>query len=316
MVEPADEPAPPEEPSTDIVIEGVSKVLVIDDDPLVHDMMKRLLSTERFHVERASDGEMGLRLARDLRPDIITLDVFMPGTDGWTVLAMLKADPDLSSIPVIMLTVEDNKNRGYVLGTSEYMVKPIERDRLMPVLNRYRPDYLPCSVLVVEDNVETRRMMRRMLEREGWTVTEAENGRVGLRHLVDSQPDIILLDLMMPEMDGFEFMDESGLDKRKLLASMRHELRTPINHILGYGEMLQEEAEDHGRKGLISDLQRILDAGQQLLTLVNDNLDVTKIETGKISMSRLRHELRTPLNTIVGCSEMLQEEVEDEDGAE
>ena len=165
VVKPADEPAPPEEPSTDIVIEGVSKVLVIDDDPLVHDMMKRLLSTERFHVESASDGEMGLRMARDLRPDIITLDVFMPGTDGWTVLALLKADPDLSSIPVIMITVEDNKNRGYILGTSEYMVKPIERDRLMSVLNRYRPDFLPCSVLVVEDNVETRRMMRRMLER-------------------------------------------------------------------------------------------------------------------------------------------------------
>ena len=156
VVEPTDEPGPPEEPSPDVVVEGASKVLVIDDDPLVHDMMKRLLSTGRFHVESASDGEMGLRLARDLRPDIITLDVFMPGMDGWAVLALLKADPDLSSIPVIMLTIDDNKNRGYMLGTSEYMVKPIERDRLTSVLNRYRPDYQPCSVLVVEDNVETR----------------------------------------------------------------------------------------------------------------------------------------------------------------
>ena len=88
------------------------------------------------------------------------------GRTAGLCLALLKADPDLSSIPVIMITVEDNKNRGYILGTSEYMVKPIERDRLMSVLNRYRPDYLPCSVLVVEDNVEARRMMRRMLERE------------------------------------------------------------------------------------------------------------------------------------------------------
>ena len=263
VVKPADEPAPPEEPSTDIVKEGVSKVLVIDDDPLVHDMMKRLLSTERFHVESASDGEMGLRLARDLRPDIITLDVFMPGTDGWTVLALLKADPDLSSIPVIMITVEDNKNRGYILGTSEYMVKPIERDRLMSVLNRYRPDYLPCSVLVVEDNVEARRLMRRMLEREAWTVTEPENGRVGLSLLVESQPDIILLDLMMPEMDGFEFMDELVkhpewrtipvvvVTSKDISAEDRLRLNSYVEKIIQRGQ--------YTREGLLEEVRRLVE---------------------------------------------------------
>ncbi len=262
-MEPADEPAPPEEPSPDIVIEGVSKVLVIDDDPLVHDMMKRLLSTGRFHVESASDGEMGLRLARDLRPDIITLDVFMQGTDGWTVLALLKADPDLSSIPVIMITIEDNKNRGYMLGTSDYMVKPIERDRLMSVLNRYRPDYLPCSVLVVEDNVETRRMMRRMLEREAWTVTEAENGRVGLGLLMESQPDIILLDLMMPEMDGFEFMDELVkhpewrtipvvvVTSKDISAEDRLRLNSYVEKIIQRGQ--------HSREELLEEVRRLVE---------------------------------------------------------
>ena len=101
-----------------------------------------------------------------------------------------------------------------------------------------------------------------------------------------------------------------SIDRRKFLAGMRHELRTPINHIIGYGEMLQEEAGDQGQKGFVPDLQRIQEAGRQLLTLVNNNLDAAKIETGKISISRLRHELRTPLNTIIGYSEMLQEDAQ------
>jgi CheY-like chemotaxis protein len=183
-------------------------ILVIDDDPTVHDLMRRFLSKEGFWVETAASGESGLVLARQLRPAAITLDVMMPGMDGWAVLAALKADPNLADIPVIMLTMVDDKNLGYALGASDYLTKPINRDRLAAVLSKYHCEQLRCSVLLVEDDPVTREMMRRMLEREGWLVVEAENGRVALDHVLKSQPELILLDLMMPEMDGFEFITE------------------------------------------------------------------------------------------------------------
>jgi PAS domain S-box-containing protein len=183
-------------------------ILVIDDDPAVHDLMQRFLSKEGFWVEMASGGEAGLALARQLHPAAITLDVMMPGMDGWAVLTALKADPDLANIPVIMLTMIDNKNIGYALGASDYLTKPIDRNRLSAILDKYRCDRLRCPVLLVEDEPATREMMRRMLEKEGWIVDEAENGRVALERMVESQPELILLDLMMPEMDGFQFIAE------------------------------------------------------------------------------------------------------------
>jgi CheY-like chemotaxis protein len=171
-------------------------------------MMRRLLSKEGFRVESASGGEEGLLLARELRPDAITLDVLMPEMDGWAVLAALKADPDLAEIPVIMLTIVDDRNLGYALGASDYLTKPIDRERLVAVLHRHGSAPSPRRVLVVEDEAATRELLRRVLEVEGWTVAEAENGRAALDRVAEERPALILLDLMMPEMDGFAFMDE------------------------------------------------------------------------------------------------------------
>jgi len=188
--------------------EGASTVLVIDDDADVSDMMRRFLSKEGFRVESASGGEEGLRLAHELRPDAITLDVLMPIMDGWSVLVALKADPDLADIPVVMLTIVDDKSKGYALGASDYVIKPVDRERLVAILAKYRSDSLPSHVLVVEDEAATRELLRRVLEGEGWTVAEAENGRAALDRVAEERPALILLDLMMPEMDGFAFMDE------------------------------------------------------------------------------------------------------------
>jgi len=207
------EPALVAESRFEPVPEGASTVLVIDDDPSVHDMMRRFLSKEGFRVETASGGEEGLHLTRELRPDAITLDVLMPKMDGWTVLTTLKTDPELADIPVIMLTIVDDKNMGYALGASEYMTKPVDRERLVAILQKYRSDSLPCRVLVVEDEAMTREMLRRMLEKEGWAVSEAENGRAALERVAENPPGLILLDLMMPEMDGFQFMDELRKNK-------------------------------------------------------------------------------------------------------
>jgi CheY-like chemotaxis protein len=132
----------------------------------------------------------------------------MPGMDGWSVLSAFKADPAVCNIPVIMLTMLDDRKRGYALGASNYITKPFDRKSLAQLLKGYRCPNPPCSVLLVEDDLMTRQMMRSMLEKLGWSVSEAENGRLALQQVAQKRPALILLDLVMPEMDGFEFASE------------------------------------------------------------------------------------------------------------
>jgi PAS domain S-box-containing protein len=185
---------------------GVNTVLIIDDDPAAQDLLTRYLAKEGFEIVTAADGQSGLRLAKEIRPVAITLDVMMPGMDGWAVLTRLKADPELADIPVIMVTIVQDKNMGYALGASDYLTKPIERDRLTNVLKKYRSDRAYC--LLVEDDPVIRDMVRRTLEKEDWTVDETEDGVAALARISESRPEVILLDLMMPRMDGFQFIDE------------------------------------------------------------------------------------------------------------
>ncbi|MCB0153886.1 MAG: ammonium transporter [Anaerolineae bacterium] len=185
---------------------GLAAILVIDDDPDSRDLLSRFLQKEGFQVVSAPNGEIGLRMARELHPLAITLDVMMAGMDGWSVLTALKADPELSDIPVIMLTMVSDKNMGYALGAADYLMKPINRERLLATLQKYRCAAASCRVLLVEDEPDIRELVRRTLEKEGWQVTEAENGRVALERMAENAPELILLDLMMPEMDGFQFI--------------------------------------------------------------------------------------------------------------
>lgn len=186
--------------------DGAPVVLVIDDDPTALDLLRRFLNKEGFRVVQTMDGREGLRLAKSLQPVVITLDVMLPGMDGWSVLTALKGDPSLADIPVIMLTIVDDKNMGYALGAADYVLKPIRWSRMSAILQKYRCAHPPCPVLVVEDDAALRDVLKRMLTKEGWTVTEAINGRVALEHVAANQPDLILLDLMLPEMDGFAFL--------------------------------------------------------------------------------------------------------------
>jgi CheY-like chemotaxis protein len=187
---------------------GANTVLVIDDDVSVRNMLSRFLTKEGFHVETAASGAEGLQLAQERHPDVITLDVMMPGMDGWDVLMMLKGDPQLTDVPVIMLTIVDDQQMGYALGASDYLMKPIERDRLLALLAKHQLQRRTHgTVLIVEDDAPTRELMQRILTKEGWTVSEAENGRVALAQLPQTKPDLVLLDLMMPEMDGFQFIE-------------------------------------------------------------------------------------------------------------
>jgi signal transduction histidine kinase/CheY-like chemotaxis protein len=183
-------------------------VLVIDDDPVQRELMERFLTKEGFHVRVANGGEEGLEMARQLRPVVITLDVVMPGMDGWSVLGALKEDPTLRDIPVIILSMVDDPRRGFALGAADYLSKPIDRQRLARLLKKHSSFVPARPVLLVDDDAPTRAVMRDILEKEGRTVCEAANGRIALEIMERELPSLILLDLMMPVMDGFEFAGE------------------------------------------------------------------------------------------------------------
>ena len=178
-------------------------VLVIDDDPTARELIGDHLKSEGFSVAAASGGLEGLRLAKELRPTAITLDVMMPDLDGWSVLAALRQDPELAEIPVIMVTIVDEHRRGIALGAAGYLTKPIDRERLHQLVARFRAPSPPTRILLVEDDPDQRQRARGWLDGQQWSVQEAANGREALARLRESRPDLILLDLMMPEMDGF-----------------------------------------------------------------------------------------------------------------
>ena len=183
-----------------------SLILVIDDDPEACEIIERYLVKDGFNVATATSGEQGLRLAHEIQPAAITLDVMMPDMDGWSVLRALKADPVLRKIPVIMLTMIDDRTRGYSLGAVDYLTKPVDREALHKTLSRYYSADDNSAVLLVEDDTETREIMARTLEKSGWAVSEAGNGQEALDVMASVQPRLILLDLMMPVMDGFGFL--------------------------------------------------------------------------------------------------------------
>jgi CheY-like chemotaxis protein len=190
------------------------------------------------------------------------------------VLTALKADPTVADIPVVMLTMMNDKNLGYALGASDYLTKPIERDRLAAVLSKYRCDVPECSVLLVEDDEVAREMMRRMLEKAGWSVAEAENGRVALERVAECRPELILLDLMMPEMDGFQF-----------IAELRQKPEAQQIPIVVITAMSLTEAERQRLNGsVIQVLQKGAYSREELLeqvrNLVAASLQVTKREAG------------------------------------
>jgi signal transduction histidine kinase/DNA-binding response OmpR family regulator len=242
-------------------------VLVVDDDKATRELIARGLQKEGFRVLAASSGEDAIRLAREKRPDAISLDVLMPGMDGWTVLRALKAETVTSSIPVVMVSMLDDRDIGYALGAADYLTKPFDREKLVLALRRFRQGTSPRPVLVVEDDPATREVVRRTLERDGWIVSEADNGRRALESLSRSVPDLIILDLMMPEMDGFEFVaelrrSEAGrripvvvVTAKEITAEDRSRLNGQVRRIFSKGSFSREE--------LTAELRRALDTGRK-----------------------------------------------------
>ena len=165
-------------------------VLVIDDERATHELLERELGARGYRVLHASGGREGLRLAREVRPDAITLDVIMPELDGWAVLRELKADPELRDIPVVLVTILGDREMGYALGAADYLTKPIDTDALLQALGRFMPAGRRAEVLVVDDDPATREMLRRTLAKGGWTVVEAADGREALTQLARAAPAV------------------------------------------------------------------------------------------------------------------------------
>jgi CheY-like chemotaxis protein len=235
-------------------------ILVIDDDPAVHKILADALQDQGYQLAFASNGAEGLDLARKLRPAVITLDVIMPQMDGWMTLSLLKADPELADIPVIMLTMSSQREFGLAMGVTEYLRKPIERERLLSVLRKYHRNQDATEILIVEDDSVMREILHRMVEEGGWSVTEAANGAVALQVLTQHLPSVIILDLKMPVMDGFQFLTELRhhekwrripivvVSAKDLTDQEREELHGQVRQILQKGSF--------GRQELVREVQR------------------------------------------------------------
>jgi CheY-like chemotaxis protein len=183
-------------------------ILIIDDDASICELMRRNLGEEGYRTESAASGEEGLRLAQQLLPSAIILDVVMPGIDGWAVLAALKTDARMASIPIIMASMLDEKERGLKAGADEYLAKPFSGGRLADLLRKHIGERATARLLVVEDDAETRERLARTLREQGWKVAEAADAEEALARLVESAPDVILLDLMLPGRDGLGVIAE------------------------------------------------------------------------------------------------------------
>jgi signal transduction histidine kinase/CheY-like chemotaxis protein len=189
---------------------GGRLVLAIDDDPNVVYLLKENLADAGYSVVGAASGEEGLRKARELRPRAITLDIIMPGADGWQVLHALKTDPLTRDIPVILISIVDHKELGFRLGATDYVVKPFDREALIGAVARVAPD---CQrILVVDDDPNVVELVRQLLEGERCTIDWAPGGAAGLERIVQAPPGLILLDLLMPRMDGLAFLDALQTD--------------------------------------------------------------------------------------------------------
>ncbi|UWQ32196.1 response regulator [Leisingera sp. M527] len=238
------------------------RILVVDDDRASRELMRVMLAKQGYDVVTAVDGREGLELARRMKPSAITLDVVMPELDGWEFLKEIKSDTETAAIPVIMATMTEEPDRGFALGASEYMTKPIDREKMKALLSKYHPQDRTPEVLVVEDDPDVRDVLRGIFSKSGWDVTEAENGNVGIERLDGCQPDLIMLDLLMPEMDGFQFLEalrqrhEYG---RVTIVVLTAANLTPEDHRRLNGGVTQiVQKTDTGRSELLATIREII----------------------------------------------------------
>jgi CheY-like chemotaxis protein/signal transduction histidine kinase len=185
---------------------GPATILLIDDDPMIVNLVRTELEREGFRVLVSADGISGLTMAREHHPSVILLDIHLPKLDGWSVLGELKGDPSVSSIPVLILSVEEQRGRAFSFGACDYLVKPVEAERLLDAVRRNIGESGGGGVLVVDDDPSTRELVCRNLTASGFSCTEARDGEDALLKARVMNPSLLVLDLLMPRMDGFEVL--------------------------------------------------------------------------------------------------------------
>ena len=188
-------------------------VLVVDDESDSRALLRTYLEEDGYRTAEASDGAEGLSLARELRPALITLDLRMPNVDGLNMLGQLRSDPELADIPVVVVSIEAAEHRGALIGAVDTLAKPVERDALLGVVHRARPGGRR-RILVVDDDTHTRQLYAALLGAEGYQVSTAADGLSALTAMQTEPPDLVLLDLMMPVMDGGTFLAALRNDAR------------------------------------------------------------------------------------------------------
>ena len=233
-------------------------VLVIDDDDNAQDMMRKFLEKQNVSILQAKSGEDGLKLAAEYMPDAITLDVMMPEMDGWEVLTALQSNEATKNIPVIMLTMADEPDIGFSLGATDYLTKPVNWDQLSGILNRHKIESDSQSILIVEDDETTREMLKKSLASNDFKVRIAKNGKEGLDKVKESKPGLVLLDLMMPEMDGFEFAEKlrenkDWLDIPVVVITAKDLTSEDHNRLKGNVEAIMQKG-SYSKKQLLSEV--------------------------------------------------------------
>ena len=243
-------------------------ILAVDDDPSVIYVLKKYLEGEGYQVVPAHNGAEAIRLAKEVKPFAITLDIMIPGKDGWEVINELKGDPATEHIPIVVISILDNKSLGFSLGVTEYLTKPVERDTILNALGRLispRCIGMDCTpnVLLVDDDPIHIMAMKAVLTGNGYKVMVAPGGKEGIETLKDATPCAIILDIMMPEVDGFMVLEE--LKKRKETRDIpviiltakditdddKKRLNGRIQDIIGKGNFAHEE--------VLRDLKNILE---------------------------------------------------------
>jgi signal transduction histidine kinase/DNA-binding response OmpR family regulator len=186
-------------------------VLVVEDDPKGADLLRIYLSEAGYTVDVARDGAEGLEKIRRLAPAAVVLDILLPKLDGWAFLTQVKADPVTREVPIIIVSIIDQKGKGFALGAADYLIKPVQKDDLLRTLRAFsltaKVQTAPVKILAIDDDPKAVELLAAVLEPEGFRVLRAYGGEAGIEIARAEQPDLIILDLLMPEVNGFEVLD-------------------------------------------------------------------------------------------------------------